>query len=66
MKSRIQQSITHDFIVNAEAFIGLYEPLFLIKERLLKHCHGVWADWDVRVRNLDNAEAFLKRELFPR
>ena len=49
-----------EFAAKAESFIGLYEPLYLIKEVLLKQCEGVWADWDVRIHNLNNAESLIR------
>ena len=44
---------------NANAFSGLYEPLHMIKEGSLGEGAGVFADWDARVNNLENANWLL-------
>jgi hypothetical protein len=39
----------------ANTFVGLYEPLYMIKMGILKHSHGVFADFGTRIENMDNA-----------
>lgn len=56
----MSQNAVKDFIAHAEAFIGLYEPVYLIREGLMKQCRGVWADWDVRIHNLNSAESLIR------
>ena len=56
----MSQNAMKDFIAHADAFIGLYEPVYLIKEGMMKHCEGIWADWDVRIHNLNNAESLIR------
>jgi len=49
-----------EFIKNAGAFIGIYEPLYKMSMGKLKNKHSVFADWDVRVKNLSGAQSFQK------
>jgi len=45
---------------HAKAFIGLYEPMRMIRDGELKLSQGVFADWDVRVGNIDDAPALTR------
>jgi hypothetical protein len=45
---------------HAKAFIGLYEPMRMIRDGELKLSQGVFADWDVRVGNIDDAPALAR------
>ncbi|MCL2109714.1 MAG: hypothetical protein FWH20_10265 [Oscillospiraceae bacterium] len=44
-----------EFKTAASVFVGLYEPLHMIKEGRLKHSQPVFADWGERIANIDNA-----------
>ena len=45
---------------NANAFIGLYEPLWLIHAGELNAEQGVFEDIDVRMENVENAPALMR------
>lgn len=47
-----------EFMENAEAFIGVYEPIYKISLGRVKSKHSVFADFDVRVGNLSGAKTF--------
>jgi hypothetical protein len=48
------------FINHAEAFCGLYEPVFMISKGRLKSKAGVFADCNVRINNLKEAEELIE------
>lgn len=47
-----------EFIKNAKAFVGIFEPIYKISIGRVKSKRSVFADWDVRVGNLSGANSF--------
>jgi hypothetical protein len=60
LKARSMQKAVEDMAAHAKSFIGLYEPLRMIRDGKLQSGKDVFADWDTRVGNMENASA-LKR-----
>jgi hypothetical protein len=46
-----------EFAANAQSFIGLYEPMRMIRDGALEFGEGVFADWGACVDDLDAAPA---------
>ena len=42
------------------AFIGLYEPVYMIQNSMLRMGREVFADWDTRISNLEDAPALAQ------
>jgi hypothetical protein len=66
-KSSVAASLSHplrgkaaeEFAAKAKAFIGLYEPLYMLKEGTLKLGEGVFADFGARVENMEEYPALV-------
>ncbi len=54
----IQKAVA-DMTPRAKSFIGLYEPLQMIKNSQLKSFQSVFADWDTRIGNMEDAPALV-------
>lgn len=52
------EAAREEFEKSAEAFVGIYEPIYRISIGRLKDKHSVFADWDVRVDNLSGTNEF--------
>jgi len=49
-----------EFAAAAKTFIGLYEPMQMIRAGTLTHTQGVFADCGDRIENLDDAPALRR------
>jgi hypothetical protein len=56
-KEALLQQAVSEMAANASVFIGLYEPMRMIRDGQLKFGEGVFTDWDVRVCNTEDAPA---------
>lgn len=56
----LRQNAIADFSAKASSFIGLYEPLWMIREGHLKIYAGVFEDFNVRINNLEDFPALVQ------
>lgn len=54
------ENVKAEFISNAEAFCGLYEPVYRLAQGKRRAKTGVFADFYVRVNNLSGAEELIE------
>jgi len=54
------EEVVSNFRENAGAFIGLYEPMHMIREGRLRDTTIVFADWGTRMSELENAPDLLR------
>jgi len=58
-KQQTQDTVVNDFSENARTFAGLYEAIYMVNNGSLRDMANVFADWNSRVENLENAPALL-------